>query len=437
MYSLKNFNSMKKNYYIMFLWFVALLIFQSTNVYSQQQGVAISEDGSIAHPAAILELKSQTMGFLPPRMTTEQRNAIVMPPAGLIIFNTSIPCLQVFDGTNWACSDGTNVEVPPCNAPNTPTFAVHTPSETQIIWNWNSVAGADGYKYNTVNNYATATDIFTNTTFTQIGLDCETEYILYVWAYNACAESNVLQLDEETNTCSAEPLCGGTFTDDRDGNEYPTVLIGNQCWMAANLRYLPEVFSYDQWAANAYNFLHGYGVYDYDGDDVATAKSHPNYLTHGVLYNWYAAMDGESSSNANPSGVKGACPTGWHLPSGAEITQLFDYLKGSSDYWCGGNSEQISKSLASTTGWVTDGSSCAVGNNQSSNNASGFSLLPSGVRMDHGEDFVIGERAYLWTSYEPDFYFSAGLYMDYESSEPILHDEWFQDLGFSVRCIKD
>jgi hypothetical protein len=51
--------------------------------------------------ASILELDSTTRGFLPPRMTTTQMNAISTPPAGLVIYNTTLNCLCTFDGTNW------------------------------------------------------------------------------------------------------------------------------------------------------------------------------------------------------------------------------------------------------------------------------------------------------------------------------------------------
>src|SRR4030042_875983 len=69
-----------------------------------------------------------------------------------------------------------------------------------------------------------------------------------------------------------------------------------------------------------------YYVYDYNGNSVTAAKATGNYMTYGVLYNWSAAMNGAASSIANPSGVQGVCPTGWHLPSDAEWTQLTDYL---------------------------------------------------------------------------------------------------------------
>ncbi len=109
------------------------------------------------------------------------------------------------------------------------------------------------------------------------------------------------------------------FTDERDGNVYEFVTIGNQVWMAENLRYLPEVTD-----STIVLDTPAYYVYGYGGTDVEEAKEHPNYKKFGVLYNWYAAMSGEEPSSSNPSGVKGICPEGWHLPSDAEWFELTD-----------------------------------------------------------------------------------------------------------------
>jgi len=115
----------------------------------------------------------------------------------------------------------------------------------------------------------------------------------------------------------------GSFTDSRDGNEYKTVTIGSQVWMAENLAYLPEVHN-----STSDSGPHYY-VYGYDGTEVTEAKAYEHtpgdndeyspggapikvYETYGVLYNWPAAIT--------------ACPEGWHLPSDAEWKQLEMYL---------------------------------------------------------------------------------------------------------------
>ncbi len=117
----------------------------------------------------------------------------------------------------------------------------------------------------------------------------------------------------------------GTFIDARDGKVYKWVKIGNQIWMTENLAYLPSV------GRPAY--MEGssaeprYYVWVYEGDSegntsVAAAKQSPYYGIYGVLYNAPAALGGNLSSDTSPSGIQGACPVGWHVPSDAEWNQL-------------------------------------------------------------------------------------------------------------------
>jgi len=67
-----------------------------------QSGVSISEDGSTTDGSAMLDVKSTSKGFLPPRMTTVERDAISSLAEGLVIYNTDSKTLQVFDGTLWS-----------------------------------------------------------------------------------------------------------------------------------------------------------------------------------------------------------------------------------------------------------------------------------------------------------------------------------------------
>ena len=102
--------------------------------------------------------------------------------------------------------------------------------------------------------------------------------------------------------------------DARDGNAYKTVKIGNQIWLAENMRYLPNVTptSYSSFDENCYY------VANYYGTDLTEAITTDEYKKTGVLYNWQAAMNGEPSSTSSPSGITGICPQGWHIPSKAE-----------------------------------------------------------------------------------------------------------------------
>lgn len=107
-------------------------------------------------------------------------------------------------------------------------------------------------------------------------------------------------------------------------------------------------------------------------------------------------MHGAASSAASPSGVQGICPDGWHVPSDAEWATMTDCV-GQSDYKCSTNSENIAKALASSEGWNTDTSSCAVVNTPASNNATGFSAVPAG--NCYGSSFgSAGNNANFWST---------------------------------------
>ncbi len=209
----------------------------------------------------------------------------------------------------------------------------------------------------------------------------------------------------------------GSFTDSRDNTVYQTVVIGNQEWMAENLKYLPSVVEPGTASAtDAY-----YYVYDYEGTNVSEAKATENYQTYGVLYNWTAAMDETSSSSSNPSSVQGVCPDGWHLPSDAEWTELSNYLGG--DDVTGGKLK-----ATGTTNWITP--------NTGATNETGFTALPGGYRDYNGWFDDIGTHGIWWSTTQNDNSraWSRFLHHNYNS---LLRDSYDKSRGQSVRCIKD
>ena len=215
------------------------------------------------------------------------------------------------------------------------------------------------------------------------------------------------------------------LTDKRDGNHYNIVKIGNQFWMAENLRYLPSVVGPNM-ISNTQPY---YYVYDYDGTDVAAAKATENYKTYGVLYNWAAAMNGDASSEANPSGVQGACPCGWHLPSDAEWKQLEMHLgmtedEANADGWRG--TDEGGK-LKDTTLWNAP--------NTGATNESGFAALPGGYR-DVLSFYNIGNYCLLWSATEYDATNAWFRSMTHFFSE-LRRDNGVKSAGNSVRCVRD
>lgn len=92
---------------ILIKWFVSALLLTSFSLTAQ---VAVSTDGSSADGSAMLEVKSTNKGFLPPRMTETERDAIGTPVEGLIIYNTTTHQPNYYNGSLWMNNDGTNAE---------------------------------------------------------------------------------------------------------------------------------------------------------------------------------------------------------------------------------------------------------------------------------------------------------------------------------------
>ena len=228
-----------------------------------------------------------------------------------------------------------------------------------------------------------------------------------------------------------------SFVDGRDGNVYRIVVIGNQIWMAENLRYLPSVVAPTTSSpTTAY-----YYIYGYSGTNVSAAKATDNYKTYGVLYNWPAAMAGAASSDANPSGVQGVCPAGWHLPSDEEWIELENYLSAKGynfDGTTGGGRNKIAKAMASATGWNNSTNTGAPGNTDypEYQNKSGFNGLPGGYRKGDGTFENLYNIGYWWSSTSFNINHTWTHWMIFNAPS-VGKNDYNKSLGFSVRCAKD
>ena len=220
------------------------------------------------------------------------------------------------------------------------------------------------------------------------------------------------------------------FIDARDGIQYKMVRIGNQIWMAENLKYLPQVSGIPESLSEVVPY---YYVLDYNGTSVAEAKLTENYNLSGVLYNWPAAMNGAQEGNSNPSGIQGVCPAGWHLPSMNEWKQLVDLL--------GGEDVAAKKLMESgTSNWQGD---------TGATNESGFTAVPGGDLMNAWGISFGKNSASWWTStrfysvnengnikwyYYPSISGNNSPSFSFDSRY-----DWDDPLGsgLSVRCVKD
>ncbi|MEE2918898.1 MAG: fibrobacter succinogenes major paralogous domain-containing protein [Bacteroidota bacterium] len=210
--------------------------------------------------------------------------------------------------------------------------------------------------------------------------------------------------------------CGDALT--YQGYDYTTILIGEQCWFAENLRSenyengdaIPANLSDSDWQNTTFGAVAVYGEGSSDcytdtpdGDACDETWSLNEY---GRLYNWHAVDD-----------ARGLCPSGWHVPTDEEWTVMTDFLGGVSV--AGGQ-------MKTTYGWYDGGGGT---------NSSGFSGLPGGNFHYYGYFYLAGSNGGWWSSspFEDRAWFRV-LNDNYESVGRYFNSPQF---GFSVRCVRD
>ena len=260
--------------------------------------------------------------------------------------------------------------------------------------------------------------------------------VLGISAFISCKEQKHLTTDEPSQSTTAKP--SRPVTDgpsqpvtDIDGNVYKTVKLGNQVWMRENLR----TSRYADGTPIPLGTTESYDVaYRYYPNN-----NRANVSKYGYLYNWSAVMNGSLSSSANPSGVQGICPEGWHVPSDAEWTQLENYVSSQSQYVCGSDEDNIAKALASEVGWNNNTENCAVGDNPSTNNATGFSARPAGHY--YGSYGYFGYGANFWSATQNDSYYAYNRGLDYNNGSVSRSNDskngGYKVDGYSVRCVRN
>jgi uncharacterized protein (TIGR02145 family) len=211
------------------------------------------------------------------------------------------------------------------------------------------------------------------------------------------------------STIAIAPCSGQDTITDVDGNVYTLVEIGNQCWFRENLKTtkfvdgseIPYVTDQTAWNS-ATTPARRYP----NNNDVALGNA------IGLLYNWYTVED-----------PRVLCPTGSHVPTDAEWTELVNYLGG--DSVAGGKLK-----MAGTEYWQSQ--------NTGATNSSGFNGLPGGaIRPLDGFVWTF-QNGFWWTSSlnddaEPFPIWWRAYYMSDEIFRGVNSKNW----GFSVRCIKD
>ncbi|MBM2813407.1 MAG: hypothetical protein HW421_169 [Ignavibacteria bacterium] len=202
------------------------------------------------------------------------------------------------------------------------------------------------------------------------------------------------------------------------------VTIGTQIWMTKNLDVttyrngdaIPQVTDSAQWA----NLTTGAWCY-YNNDAN-------NGTTYGKLYNWYAVND-----------PRGLAPTGWHVPSDAEWTTMENYLIANGYNYDGTTSgNKIGKALATANGWQSSTTTGAVGNTDypAKRNATGFSALPGGWRLNNGTFGRSGLSGLWWSFSESSSLGAWRRNVDY-STVFLTRYSYNKRAGCSVRLVMD
>ncbi|MFM6975893.1 MAG: fibrobacter succinogenes major paralogous domain-containing protein [Sphingobacteriaceae bacterium] len=195
---------------------------------------------------------------------------------------------------------------------------------------------------------------------------------------------------------------------DFDGNVYKTVKIGNQIWMAENLKTthyrkgeaIENVTDNQQWASKVT------GAYCDNLNIVDFGK------TYGHLYNWYAVND-----------QRNLAPVGWHVATDEEWLLLANSVGGVDV--AGAKLRE-----AGTAHWVTT--------SEDIKNEFEFTALPAGLNTGISPAFFGGlhQLALFWTSnmFDADKAKIAGI--NY-TEKTLFFENQSKKLGLSVRCVKD
>lgn len=266
--------------------------------------------------------------------------------------------------------------------------------------------------------------------------------LLYLLALFSCKKKNNTEPAETKSLTYCDsipwsPRSYGTVTD-IDGNTYKTIKIGNQTWMAENLRttrysngdLIPYVKGNDEWS-NLTTGAYCWYIDSIDIDDDGTKDYGVSYQEcAGNLYNFYVVEDSRN-----------VCPTGWHVASEAEWEELIEFDK----QYSGGN---VGTSLSPVEGWVLDGFNIGY----QFNDELGFRALPIGYRFgsyyNNQESYsYFGANSLWWTSREPyfseDVLYAFPFVLTTVYEPPSLEIEFgtggiYQPgYGLSIRCVKD
>ena len=357
--------------------------------------------------SAALDVTSTTKGFLPPRMTTTERDNINSAAKGLMVYNTTLNCLQVNTGTPatpvWTCLSGTAATDPStngtgvvsayaCNTASAGTMTAGTmvSGVTQTITATVTTAGT--YSISTTENGVTfaATGTFAGTGAQTIVLNA-TDTPTAVGT-NAFALNTTPGCSFNRTTAAATPSVTSST---------------GKTWMDRNLGATQvatsstDVASYGdlyQWGRNKDG--HQIRTSSQTAGPVAAGTEGVNFITSSISpYDWLTVQDNNRWQTVGEA--NNPCPSGYRLPTETEL-----------------NNERTAFST----------------NNAAGAYASALKLPVAGLRnYSFGTLFYVGSNGYYWSSTVSG---TSARYLNLYSSNANMSSNG-RAYGFSVRCIKD
>ena len=264
--------------------------------------------------------------------------------------------------------------------------------------------------------------------FTALFATAQTQDTLYVWKAGVLVNiQSIKTADMDSITFQRPNTSGiniaGPNVTDIDGNTYQSVTKCGQTWTKQNLNVskysdgtpIPQVQDPTAWnnlTTGAWCYYNNYPA---------------NGPIYGKLYNWYAVAGiYDAASQANPALRKKLAPTGWHIPTDPEWTQLTDCLGG----------QVVAGGKMKSTGTLQSGTGLWESPNTDATNESGFTGLPAGYRYFYGPFNAIGSDGVWWSSSENNTSDAWYRFLNYNDGYA-YRDKHYKTHGFSVRCVKD
>ncbi|MBQ7489597.1 MAG: fibronectin type III domain-containing protein, partial [Bacteroidales bacterium] len=237
-----------------------------------------------------------------------------------------------------------------------------------------------------------------------------------------------------------------TSVTDYDGNEYPVVQIGSQCWLAENLRCSHSPKSGSNIVVTAVSNTVSKMAAWYN-DDQSTYSA----TRYGLLYNWCAAMDTAKSGSPEVATAsanndfnlsissfphQGVCPVGWHLPTDAEWSAMELEVNGTDVSGTTGYRGTHAGKLSTGCDWTSSSTANAAGNYANAErNSSGFSALPAGSFS--GSFSGEGDNADFWTSTNTNKKTADSRTLNQDNPGVNRDGNSSKAIGASVRCVRD